>query len=623
MEAAVGALGAAFPRKHAGRILTRALEREDARCEGEEAGEVFQESIPQALAGILGTREGNLRNLEAGKRFGMQRDGKVASSDRVGEFVGAVLPGQLIPSLQDGFRSVVESLPPAGRHLGQAILQVLAVFGIPFRYLIQGALGLAPLAGKADLLFSLRAIVTARIGNVAEVTLPLWWNERLGIRLEFRYRLWRICGRCPAKFEPRIQRIQQREIQIADPLIVEVRCHSRKDRHVLRRGVEGAAVALHGLAHIPEGILATPLLELVERHEVGSVQHADLFELRRRTELLRHDIEGQVRHVGNLGVALADAGRLEDDQIVSGGLAYRNGVAQGLACGSVGLTCGQRAHVDALAGLVVDAVHPDAVPEEGASGGAAGGVDGQDSNVQVVKVGNEASDQFIRQRGFSCTARTRDADGGNAAVHVRGTITPRTFHLDTTDAARHLLYLLGVVRKVESGHIEIALADHEIDHAPQAQLEAVFGREDPGHTVGMQFLDFLGHDDTPTTTVDPDMLCTALLQQVDHVREVLHVSPLVGGDSNALGIFVDGRVDDFLDRSVVAEVDDLGTGRLQYPSHDVDGRVVPIKQAGCGYEPDGMDRDIPGVGTFSGSAFWRTGQRSGRLGSGNGHESVG
>lgn len=48
------------------------------------------------------------------------------------------------------------------------------------------------------------------------------------------------------------------------------------------------------------------------------------------------------------------------------------------------------------------------------------------------------------------------------------------------------------------------------------------------------------------------------------------------------------------------EVDDLGTGRLQYPPHDVDGSIMTIKQAGCGNEADGMHWSVPIGQCFSG-----------------------
>ena len=76
------------------------------------------------------------------------------------------------------------------------------------------------------------------------------------------------------------------------------------------------------------------------------------------------------------------------------------------------------------------------------------------------------------------------------------------------------------------------------------------------------------------------------LQEIDHVLEELDVAALVGGDRDALGVLLDGGVDDLLDRAVVAEVDDLGAVRLQDAAHDVDRRVVAVEQRRRGHETD-------------------------------------
>jgi hypothetical protein len=43
-------------------------------------------------------------------------------------------------------------------------------------------------------------------------------------------------------------------------------------------------------------------------------------------------------------------------------------------------------------------------------------------------------------------------------------------------------------------------------------------------------------------------------------------------------------IDDFLHRAVVSEVDDLGAGSLHDAPHDVDGRIVAVKQGGCRHD---------------------------------------
>ena len=85
-------------------------------------------------------------------------------------------------------------------------------------------------------------------------------------------------------------------------------------------------------------------------------------------------------------------------------------------------------------------------------------------------------------------------------------------------------------------------------------------------------------------TEDADVCAAALLQQVDHVLEVLDVAALVGADGDALHVFLQGGGDHLVDRAVVPEVHDLGAHALQDAPHDVDGGVVAVEQAGRGDE---------------------------------------
>ena len=60
--------------------------------------------------------------------------------------------------------------------------------------------------------------------------------------------------------------------------------------------------------------------------------------------------------------------------------------------------------------------------------------------------------------------------------------------------------------------------------------------------------------------------------------------PWIGGDGDALHVFLQRGVDDLLHRAVVAEVDHLGAGRLQDAAHDVDRGIVAVEQRGGGDE---------------------------------------
>ena len=59
-------------------------------------------------------------------------------------------------------------------------------------------------------------------------------------------------------------------------------------------------------------------------------------------------------------------------------------------------------------------------------------------------------------------------------------------------------------------------------------------------------------------------------QEVEHVLEELDVPALVRRDRNAVRVLGKCAVDDLLDGSIVAEVDDLAACRLEDPPHDVD-----------------------------------------------------
>ena len=97
--------------------------------------------------------------------------------------------------------------------------------------------------------------------------------------------------------------------------------------------------------------------------------------------------------------------------------------------------------------------------------------------------------------------------------------------------------------------------------------------------VRMQFFNFFRKDGSSASSVDSDVARPALVQEVLHVLEVLHVASLVGRHGNGLCIFLDGAVDHFIDAPVVSKVNDLASGSLHDAAHDVDGGIVPVKQA--------------------------------------------
>ena len=127
---------------------------------------------------------------------------------------------------------------------------------------------------------------------------------------------------------------------------------------------------------------------------------------------------------------------------------------------------------------------------------------------------------------------------------------------------------------------EVAPLDEVVDHALQPHGASVVRVVDAFDAVGVEFFDFLRKDGSAAAAENADVARTALVQEVFHVLEILHVAALVGGHGNGLSVFLDGTVDHFVYTAVVAEVNDLATGTLHDAAHDVDGGIVTIEQAG-------------------------------------------
>ena len=146
-------------------------------------------------------------------------------------------------------------------------------------------------------------------------------------------------------------------VEGGDAVVVEGRGAGAEDRHVGGLLAEGLAVADHLAAHVAQGVLGAAALELVDRHGVGEVEHVDLLQLRRGTELGRHHVERGVDEGHDRGVALADAGGLDDHQVEAGGLHHVDDVGE-VVGHLVGATGGQAAEEDPVA---VEGVGADAV----------------------------------------------------------------------------------------------------------------------------------------------------------------------------------------------------------------------------------------------------------------------
>ena len=346
-----------------------------------------------------------------------------------------------------------------------------------------------------------------------------------------------------------------------------------------------------------------------------------------------HDVERQVRQVDDFRVALPDPGRFENHEVEPGGPAYVHRLLQRPARGAVGLPGGEGAHVDALGVGAVDRIHADPVAQERSAGAPPRGVDREDGNLQVLEIVEEAPDDLVGQRRLPRAPGAGNAKGRNRRgpvvdgpvlrsrsvahlsvtarpavaadadfLELRGVCLParrhrnldrhRLAHFRLRQIPRHDAGVSGRRRirnsKLEIRNGEVTLLHHRVDHPLQAHLHPLLRREDAGDAVRLEFFLLFGHDDAPAAAVQVDVTGAPLFEQVVHVREELDVAALVAGNGNALGVLLNGGVDDLLNGTVVAEVDDLDARPLQDAPHDVDRGVVAVEEARRRHEANRM-----------------------------------
>ncbi len=119
-------------------------------------------------------------------------------------------------------------------------------------------------------------------------------------------------------------------IQRGDAVVIEARCLGAVHRHFFRTLAPQFTIALILFGDIAQCIERALAVEFIDRHEIGEVEHVDFFELRGSAEFRRHHIHAEIDVRDDGGIALADAGSLDDDQIEAGGLAGGNDIRQRL-----------------------------------------------------------------------------------------------------------------------------------------------------------------------------------------------------------------------------------------------------------------------------------------------------
>ena len=441
----------------------------------------------------------------------------------------------------------------------------------------------------------------ARLGDLGEVPAAVVRDQRRRARLALVQGDLRR-PRLLVQVEPLPQQPTDVPEHPVDAGILELAGDRRVDRHVLVRGLEGQAVATPLLADVAQRVPAAAPVELVQHDHVGEVEHVDLLELAGRAVVRGHHVDRKVHQVDDLAVALADAGGLHEDHGEPGRLQQGDRVAQHLARGAVLPAGRHRAHEGALA---AQAVHADAVAEQGAAGAPPGRVDRQQGDPHLkggLRHGiEEAIQQFVGDAALARAASAgeaydRHAGAGEAPLLAQ----PAQFgfvqraSLDRRQQPRELDVAAGVRRHPRpeprlGGRrpaLRVGPLDDVVDHRRQAHLQAVVGVVDPLDAVAFELRDLLRRDRAAAAAEHENVFPSLLRQPLDHVAEKLDVPALVGTDRDRVGVLLHGGADDLVDAAVVAQVDHLGPAVLDHAAHDVDGGVVPVEERGRGHEPE-------------------------------------
>ena len=209
--------------------------------------------------------------------------------------------------------------------------------------------------------------------------------------------------------------------------------------------------------------------ELVDHHEIGEVQHFDLFELTRSTVLTRHDVEGDVRQLRYRVVALSDARRLDKDQIKPAILYDVEDLGQSLRNLPTGAARRDGSHERTG---VLQAVEANPIAEQRAAGLPFGWVHRDDRDPFVVKVMQEPTNELVRQAALACAAGTGQTNDGNCRLLIswRMPVAAQQFRSRDLPGEKQIRSV-GGNRAVEE--IEVTTADHFVDHALKAKAAAV------------------------------------------------------------------------------------------------------------------------------------------------------
>ncbi|OQA04813.1 MAG: hypothetical protein BWY66_02864 [bacterium ADurb.Bin374] len=409
VEPFVGALRPAFSGELTLGVLIGASEREDAGSEGERARHIFFAHELHERRVIFGVGNRDARNLKPRERNRVRRHLEGLPANRVAEHVAPVIRRRLGPGQQCALHAGGEFAP----RLVALPAQLLA--GLFTAHEAESCFAGMRLFRGERLALGLLVIGADGVGDLGQIV-------RAALRNNWRYiacaaRAFQVDQGFPG-IDPAtsVQHGLEFAIQAVRAVVVPGARHGAEHRH--RFGLDVSALvpgAAELAADIAPGVLGAAPVELVDRDQVGEIEHVDLLELHGSAELAGHHIQ---RHVGDsqdTSVALADAARLDDDQIEACGAGEADRVGDGVGQLASALAGGETAHEHVR---VIDRVHADTVAEQGSAGFFLRRIDAEHAVPAVGILEPEAPDQLVGETALAGAARPRDAENQRRLAQV-------------------------------------------------------------------------------------------------------------------------------------------------------------------------------------------------------------
>ena len=98
-------------------------------------------------------------------------------------------------------------------------------------------------------------------------------------------------------------------------------------------------ITLPLFTHIAKGVFSGTFIKLVQYHQFGVIEHVNFFKLALRSKFRGHDIAGEIDHIDDFRIGLADTGSFNDKQFKTSGFQETDSVLQHGTGGQVLTTC--------------------------------------------------------------------------------------------------------------------------------------------------------------------------------------------------------------------------------------------------------------------------------------------